>query len=190
MLTESEMRKFLDVSDIMRARGAYTASTIVFESMTRLSAEPVAQVVKDSVCTRRPVLMVPLVRPLAPTDDERQQLREGDMVIVRNDVGNDATYLVKSSPWKLAHGEWVIGLDGIAGGYLLSRVVGIMSKARRVPREAELTPTPVIPVTVRETQGCVHFFSAQPSGDDAECLWCHRTRGELAGPVGGESGGA
>ena len=59
------------------------------------------------------------------TDDERQKLNVGDVVIVRDDAGVEAEYSVKHQPWQLGHGAWVIGLAGISGGYSLDRVVGL-----------------------------------------------------------------
>ncbi len=63
------------------------------------------------------------------TVEQKRQLRPGDRVVVRLDahpVGDDI-YEVKSEPWQLGHGAWVIGLKGISGGYDLSRVTGIIS---------------------------------------------------------------
>lgn len=55
-------------------------------------------------------------------DDWRLSLKPGDVVLVARDSGFQEPYTVKYEPWQLGHGEWVIGLDGVAGGYLLSRV--------------------------------------------------------------------
>lgn len=57
------------------------------------------------------------------TDADRKRLVPGDRVLVRTDGGQTVEYGVKSAPWQLGHGEWVVGLEGIAGGYLLGRVV-------------------------------------------------------------------
>jgi hypothetical protein len=57
------------------------------------------------------------------TDTERLALVEGDRVMVRDDQGTEKEFVVKYPPWQLGHGEWVIGLHGKAGGYLLGRVV-------------------------------------------------------------------
>lgn len=58
------------------------------------------------------------------TDEERRALIPGEWVEVLRDDGKTTTHhQIKYAPWKLGHGEWVIGLEGIAGGYLLSRVV-------------------------------------------------------------------
>lgn len=57
------------------------------------------------------------------TDLERRELKPGQKVVVRDDAGHEAVWEVRSSPWQLGHGEWVVGLRGKSGGYLLSRVV-------------------------------------------------------------------
>ena len=48
-------------------------------------------------------------------------LRPGDMVIVTRDDGDEELRVVRTAPWKLGHGEWVVGLSGISGGFLLNR---------------------------------------------------------------------
>jgi hypothetical protein len=63
------------------------------------------------------------IRAVEMTDYHRGQLKPGDRVIVRDDNGIEADYLVQSEPWQLGHGEWVIKLAGISGGYSLDRVV-------------------------------------------------------------------
>lgn len=60
------------------------------------------------------------------TDEERRALRPGDKVMVRGDSGNEFEYVVKSAPWQLGGGTWVVGLVGISGGYLLSRVARVV----------------------------------------------------------------
>lgn len=72
------------------------------------------------------------------TDDERQALKVGDRVRVRGDDGTEFDYTVKAAPWQLGHGEWVVGLRGITGEYLLSRVVGLANCA--VCRHRETPP--------------------------------------------------
>jgi hypothetical protein len=52
-------------------------------------------------------------------------LRPGDRVSVELDSGEIREFVVKYSPWQLGHGTWVIGLEGIAGGYALDRVRGV-----------------------------------------------------------------
>ena len=49
------------------------------------------------------------------------ELRPGDFVIVTRDDGQREIRKVRSTPWQLGHGEWVVKLDGISGGFLLSR---------------------------------------------------------------------
>lgn len=58
------------------------------------------------------------------TDEDRKTLKLGDRVHVLMDDDQTQEFTVKYAPWQLGHGEWVIGLKGIVGGYLLSRVVG------------------------------------------------------------------
>ncbi len=38
--------------------------------------------------------------------------------------------MIRLAPWQLAHGEWVIGLKGISGGYKLSRVVAKLNEEK------------------------------------------------------------
>jgi hypothetical protein len=57
------------------------------------------------------------------TDAERLLLVPGDHVLVLDDFGVEKAWVVKYPPWQLGHGEWVIGIKGISGGYLLSRVI-------------------------------------------------------------------
>lgn len=56
------------------------------------------------------------------TQIERLGITDGDRVIVEDDSGATAEYVVKSAPWQLGHGAWVIGLVGISGGYAIDRV--------------------------------------------------------------------
>lgn len=59
------------------------------------------------------------------SDEDRKALIPGDCVeVLRDDRKTTTHHRVKYAPWQLGHGEWVIGLDGIAGGFLLSRVIG------------------------------------------------------------------
>ncbi len=59
------------------------------------------------------------------SEDWRLALRPGDRVWVRMDGGEEVPFLVKYAPWQLGDLTWVVGLAGIAGGYLLSRVVRV-----------------------------------------------------------------
>lgn len=60
--------------------------------------------------------------------DWRLSIKPGDIVTVRVDSDNELEYEVKYAPWALGHGMMVVGLNGIAGGYLLSRVVRIVRR--------------------------------------------------------------
>ena len=51
-------------------------------------------------------------------------LKVGDHVIVQWDSGELMIMIVSQEPWQLGDGEWVVGLGGFRGGYLLSRVKG------------------------------------------------------------------
>jgi hypothetical protein len=57
------------------------------------------------------------------TDEQRRALIPGQWVEVLRDDGRTTHHRVVIAPWRLGHGEEVIGLDGITGGYLLSRVL-------------------------------------------------------------------
>ena len=46
----------------------------------------------------------------------------GTPVTVTKDDGSKFETVTRSEPWELGHGEPVIKVDGIVGGYLLSRV--------------------------------------------------------------------
>ena len=56
----------------------------------------------------------------------------GQMVLVKMDSGKLETYKVKYEPWELGSGQWVIGLEGIRGGYSLDRVVGGCEEANMI----------------------------------------------------------
>lgn len=47
----------------------------------------------------------------------------GQTVVVKMDDGKLYAKKVKYEPWQLGDGTWVIGLEGISGGYALNRVV-------------------------------------------------------------------
>lgn len=66
---------------------------------------------------------------MAPT--LRTDLQVGDVVIVRRDCGTEEERTVRIAPWKLAHGDWVVGLTGISGGYDLARVVCVVARPKR-----------------------------------------------------------
>lgn len=46
----------------------------------------------------------------------------GMTVVVTLDDGTEKTTKTTSPPWQLGHGDWVIGLEGISGGYDITRV--------------------------------------------------------------------
>lgn len=71
------------------------------------------------------------------TDDERLALKPGDRVLVQDDVGTRAEWTVKYSPWQCRDGTWVIGLQGMVGGYLLSRVVELIESPSRIKTERD-----------------------------------------------------
>lgn len=50
------------------------------------------------------------------------QLPSGTSVIVIRDDGAEWHTKTRSEPWQLGHGQWVVALEGKAGGYDLSRV--------------------------------------------------------------------
>jgi hypothetical protein len=49
-------------------------------------------------------------------------LPSGTLVNVRKDNGDVVVTRTRSLPWRLGHGDWVVSLDGISGGYALSRI--------------------------------------------------------------------
>lgn len=58
------------------------------------------------------------------TEAERQRLRVGDEVAVQMDSGDVRRFAVRTAPWRV-HGDlWLVGLEGIPGGYDLARVRG------------------------------------------------------------------
>lgn len=48
--------------------------------------------------------------------------KEGIEVNVKKDDGSILKTKTRSLPWQLGHGSWVISVDGISGGYDLTRV--------------------------------------------------------------------
>ncbi len=48
-------------------------------------------------------------------------LKPGDWAIVTRDDERDEIRKVRSEPWQLGHGEWMIKLEGVSGGFMLSR---------------------------------------------------------------------
>lgn len=49
-------------------------------------------------------------------------IKTGDDILVRLDSGIRMSAKAASEPWQLGHGDWVIKVEGISGGYDLSRV--------------------------------------------------------------------
>lgn len=47
--------------------------------------------------------------------------KAGDLVNVTRDSGSVERRRVTIAPWQLGNGHWVVGLEGIRGGYSLSR---------------------------------------------------------------------
>ena len=50
-------------------------------------------------------------------------VKAGDKVKLLRDDGTFTDHEVRSEPWQLGHGEWVVLVTGITGGYQLTRVV-------------------------------------------------------------------
>jgi hypothetical protein len=65
-----------------------------------------------------------LVRRLATRDEvgfDPSGVRVGDLLDVTRDDGRVERRRVKYRPWQLGHGEWLVGVEGISGGYALAR---------------------------------------------------------------------
>jgi len=62
------------------------------------------------------------------SNEELRNLKPGDEVMVLMESGSKRRHTVKYAPWQLGDGTWVIGLKGLAGGYLLSRVTRLVKK--------------------------------------------------------------
>lgn len=56
------------------------------------------------------------------TNIERLGVTVGDRVVVEHDGGGQVEHEVRTSPWRLQSGHWVVGLSGISGGYSLDRI--------------------------------------------------------------------
>jgi hypothetical protein len=54
--------------------------------------------------------------------EHAKQLRNGQKVEVTKDDGSLFVTTTRSEPWELGGGQWVINLDGISGGFSVSRV--------------------------------------------------------------------
>jgi hypothetical protein len=53
---------------------------------------------------------------------DRRDWPVGIAVVVTLDDGSQFQTATRSEPWQLGHGEWVVLVDGIVGGYVLRRV--------------------------------------------------------------------
>ena len=61
-------------------------------------------------------------RPRRKKPTMRQlNLSVGDLVEVIGDDGSKKLKQVRIAPWRLRHGQWVVGLEGVSGGYDLTR---------------------------------------------------------------------
>ena len=65
------------------------------------------------------------------TDADRLALRRGDTVLVRDDHGDVAEWVVRHRPTQLYGGQWVIWLEGMAGCYDLGRVTAVVGGTER-----------------------------------------------------------
>lgn len=54
--------------------------------------------------------------------DAMTQIPEGTKVYVRKDDGSEVETVTTSRPWQLGHGDWVVKVEGISGGYDLERI--------------------------------------------------------------------
>lgn len=74
----------------------------------------------------RPLVTLPnpAFTPLA-TEAERLELRAGDVVAVRMDLGDVREWTVRHVAWQMCGGEWVLGLGDMPGGFLLERVMAV-----------------------------------------------------------------
>lgn len=111
--------------------GALTSQYLDTMTLARASAwrDPAAKVnwVLDEPLAYDRVLPLPGRLGLWPLPAERVphpslvRLVEGDLVDVTKDLGEVERRRVRIAPWQLGHGAWVVGLEGISGGYLLTR---------------------------------------------------------------------
>ena len=60
----------------------------------------------------------------------------GTPVQVVRDDGSKMLTRTRSVPWQLGHGDWVVSVEGISGGYLLSRVHPVETAAATSPEGA------------------------------------------------------
>jgi len=55
----------------------------------------------------------------------KEEFKVGDKVKVLKDDGTIFESTVKYEPWQLGHGQWVIGINGIVGCYMVERVTKV-----------------------------------------------------------------
>lgn len=105
------------------------------------------------------------------TDPERQSLVPGDCVAVLGDDEAELERVVRLAPWQLGHGEWVIGLCDVSGGYLLSRVVRKVPYINRdlTDREAKVLydTAPEVPISEERIQEIVAHATKPMTLQDA-----------------------
>ena len=58
----------------------------------------------------------------------RDNIQIGDRVLVRHDNGVHVEHTVTRQPWELGHGQLVLGISGISGGYSLNRVISFVKR--------------------------------------------------------------
>lgn len=68
---------------------------------------------------------VPRKRPRQCITQEQYEIQPGDLVDVLRDNGATERMATASLPWQLGHGDWVISLDKISGGFDLARVTPV-----------------------------------------------------------------
>lgn len=126
-------------------------------------------------------------RPKKPVYTESQMaLREGDEVNVRKDDGTYLNSTVKTPPWTVGGGVFIVGVVGIPGGYALDRVnpghVSLLdAEGRRqcmyIDETQEPTARGYVPALVTEGVGGFRLMSGRdgaapwvwgPSLDDAK----------------------
>jgi len=73
--------------------------------------------------------MKPVNRLAARRKEEAARAKElrwaGMLVDVRLDDGSVQRTTIRHVPWQLGHGQWVVGLEGISGGYDVLRVTPV-----------------------------------------------------------------
>lgn len=56
----------------------------------------------------------------------------GQRVILTRDDGSEQETFVTTLPWELGHGEWVVGLYKVSGGYSTTRVRPLPAKGEKL----------------------------------------------------------